>query len=219
MPRKTYRKRKPRRKFKKKNYKPSLTISRWAPMADRHRCRLRYNDTINLSIAYFANHTFNANSIFDPDRTGVGHQPLGHDQLAAFYNRYVVLNATCVVKLSSASALCTGALTAVNSNTVPALWDEMVENNRCKTITVPAVGVQSGTRQLKVSCNLKKLYGRLGLTDDRVQSDFGANPAETAMFVVGIQHVDGGSTTVSAYAEVTIYYDVLCFDRNVLPGS
>lgn len=34
--------------------------------------------------------TFRLGSIFDPDFTGVGHQPLGHDQLSPLFERYQV---------------------------------------------------------------------------------------------------------------------------------
>lgn len=40
-----------------------------------------------------AKHAFNLNSIFDPDYSIIGHQPLGHDQWANFYERYQVLGA------------------------------------------------------------------------------------------------------------------------------
>ena len=35
--------------------------------------------------------SFKANSLYDPDYTGVGHQPMGYDQLMAAYNKWVVV--------------------------------------------------------------------------------------------------------------------------------
>lgn len=40
---------------------------------------------------------FRANSIFDPNFTGIGHQPIGHDQWKNFYRRYKVTDSTIVV--------------------------------------------------------------------------------------------------------------------------
>lgn len=48
-----------------------------------------------------ATRQFRANSIFDPDFTGVGHQPLGHDQMAALYNRYIVIGSKITCKFWS----------------------------------------------------------------------------------------------------------------------
>lgn len=53
---------------------------------------LLYGDT-NFSLIGASNpaaYVFRANSLFDPDFTGVGHQPRGFDQLMALYERYVV---------------------------------------------------------------------------------------------------------------------------------
>lgn len=35
--------------------------------------------------------SFSANGIYDPNITGIGHQPLGHDQWLTFYNHYCVI--------------------------------------------------------------------------------------------------------------------------------
>ena len=212
----------PKKRFKKRRYKkkrkltPNLTISRWGPMASRHRCRLKYTDTISMSSSIFPIHAMNANSIWDPDRTGIGHSCLAYGELSAFYNRYIVLNATCTVKFASASAQGTCALTAVNSNNTPATWDAFVEAPRSKTSFLPISGTQSNGRTLKVSCNLNKLYGRYGIQDDRVQAEMGSNPAESALFVMALQHIDGGSTTISCFAEVVVVYDVVLFDQKVI---
>jgi hypothetical protein len=41
---------------------------------------------------------FRLNSLFDPDFTGGGHQPMGFDQWSAFYNHYVVTKCTYEVE-------------------------------------------------------------------------------------------------------------------------
>lgn len=42
------------------------------------------------SAATSAEYSFRLNSVFDPNVTGVGHQPRGHDQWATLYRRYLV---------------------------------------------------------------------------------------------------------------------------------
>lgn len=57
--------------------------------------KLRYCQEISLTITsgYMAYHGFRLNSLFDPDYTSTGHQPLGFDQWAAIYDKYCVTRA------------------------------------------------------------------------------------------------------------------------------
>jgi len=75
---------------------------------------LKYCDVIRVAVAAAttAHQAFRANSIFDPDLTGTGHQPLGRDQLAAMYSEYEVLSSRLRVRVCD--RLYTGdSLTAV----------------------------------------------------------------------------------------------------------
>lgn len=58
--------------------------------------KLRYGSLIQLNsttITPLARHLFRCNSCFDPDFTGVGHQPLYYDSYTAIYDQYVVIGA------------------------------------------------------------------------------------------------------------------------------
>lgn len=57
--------------------------------------RLKYCDTLTLDpdTGSVAEHVFNANSLFDPDNGLGGHQPMGFDEFASFYGKYVVIGA------------------------------------------------------------------------------------------------------------------------------
>lgn len=50
----------------------------------------RYHETISVTTTAGgkANHLFSCNSLYDPNTTGVGHQPLYFDQLCAIYNHH-----------------------------------------------------------------------------------------------------------------------------------
>jgi len=66
-----------------------------------------YCDTISLNpgAGVGAQHIFRANSIYDPDLTGVltGHQPFLHDQLAAQYKKYKVVSSSISVRFKARS--------------------------------------------------------------------------------------------------------------------
>lgn len=48
------------------------------------------------------NHRFRCNSLYDPNYSSTGHQPMGFDELAARYNHYMVLGAR--IKITSVAA-------------------------------------------------------------------------------------------------------------------
>jgi len=64
--------------------------SQVSPVATRLRTKLKYSAQITPATIPVYEYLFNLNSLFDPDRTGTGHQPLGFDQLKTLYNRYRV---------------------------------------------------------------------------------------------------------------------------------
>lgn len=88
---------KPRRDVAKKQaarkyaVPPSLTY-RGIGMPDRFTTSLKYTMVLDrdVSSASYLEYNFVANGMYDPDITGVGHQPAFFDQLMAFYDHYTV---------------------------------------------------------------------------------------------------------------------------------
>lgn len=75
---------------------------------------------------------YKANSIYDPDLTGSGHQPLGRDTWAAIYDYYKVLETRFTIKIIDLHAT-TNSTIGQSSNTVaarqlsPALFGAMMD--------------------------------------------------------------------------------------------
>lgn len=100
MPPKIIRKRmyKRKNKFRKRskrapNYYTVNFSKSLKPFPPRTICKLKYADQQGLTTAVGnvpVAQLYNLNSLFDPDRTGAGHQPYGFDQLATIYGRYRV---------------------------------------------------------------------------------------------------------------------------------
>ena len=73
-----------------------VTIPRAIPHGynNNYTVRLTYADAFNLLITNAGggtSHTFRTNSIYDPDYTATGHQPLMRDLWASQYDYYTVL--------------------------------------------------------------------------------------------------------------------------------
>lgn len=84
-----------RRRYRSKIKKP---IALGFPK--RQMVRLKYSDTMQLTpgLASAAEYTYRCNSLFDPDSTGVGHQPRTFDQWALLYNKYTVIGSKITIK-------------------------------------------------------------------------------------------------------------------------
>lgn len=66
---------------------------------DRLKTKLQYCDVLDLTAVAGtpALYQYRLSSLFDPDLTSIGHQPMWFDQLAAVYTRYRVLGAKITV--------------------------------------------------------------------------------------------------------------------------
>lgn len=68
--------------------------------------RMRYVDTISLNPdgVHPANYVFRANSIYDPNYSGIGHQPMWHDMYALMYKRYRVIGSKITARFVNSTA-------------------------------------------------------------------------------------------------------------------
>lgn len=101
--------------------------------------KLKYVETLAFSSALGAvqSNVFRANSLFDPNETGVGHQPMYFDQFAAIYNRYVVRKARMkvtfnVVTETAATSCFTVGVIGQSNSSIDTLPTTNMEDNHSK---------------------------------------------------------------------------------------
>lgn len=106
---------------------------------------LIYSDVVSLDVGAIGDvvyHNFNAAGVFDPDRSGGGHQPMGFDQLMPLYNQYRVLHcgmtATFSFDASVDPTLIPAAIGVVgikvsdNAGSLPLKLNALVEQRRAR---------------------------------------------------------------------------------------
>lgn len=172
---------------------------------DSKLVRLRYVETINITEAVLAtaNHLFSCNSIYDPNTSGTGHQPYGHDQWAALYNHYEVLGSKIRVLASSASATGVGVIVGIqlsDDTSVAINTNELMENNKskyriCVAGNPPTVLTQKWSQR-------RHFPGKRG--DDNLSAMFGANPSEQMFYNIYL----GSGNTTSAMSPVSLQVQV-----------
>jgi hypothetical protein len=172
-----------------------------APVAQRMRTKLRYAESFSYgtgAVGAYQEYLFNLNSLHDPNRTGTGHQPLGYDQLSAFYNRWRVesVRITLFVEATSQSTTTQQiSMCATNSTGVLSTCADALEHPYGKMVQIYPGG---GAEILDMSIPLWVLTGQLRSAydaDDSYQAQTGASPTELLILHIGFDNPVG----VAAY--------------------
>lgn len=185
------------------------------PLPDRLHVKLRYTQNFIFTTTTAASvQIMRGNSLFDPDYTGTGHQPLFRDQYSGLYNRYCVLGSSIACE-----AVCPYANQCMQVVLYPQPDDVTTgstipldsEKPRAKSMIVTGGGQ---SRVLRHKIRTGTLYSTK-LTpysrDDVYCSQYGTNPSSTWYWVMSAQNPD--LTTSSACTlTCTVVYDVVLFD-------
>lgn len=191
---------------------------------DRVVKKLIYNDRISIDPAtgLASVYQFRANSIYDPDYTGIGHQPMGHDEMVNFYNSYTVLGARLkatffnpdntepmigtVALRAAPTVVQTDPNTVMEGRQVGWRFINDTGSNRPKTITK----YYSGKKMSGVSDILDQTNQRAGI---------GHNPGNTHMFQIHAMPIDSLTDLSPVTVNVRIEYIVMFQDPKNISGS
>lgn len=161
------------------------------------------------------------NSIYDPNSTGTGHQPYGHDTLATIYNKYRVLN--CRVQIvfttpgGASDMICAMAPSSNTSAGMTGLqlyqvqeWPQSV----CGIL--PSSGerrcVLQQTYDMSVQAGVAKAVYAAG---DEYEATIGSSPSKAVFLTFNVGCVDG-TNSQTCKAHVLLEFDVVFFDRITL---
>jgi len=191
--------------------------------------KLRYVDTITLnpSSVALALHAFRANSIYDPDYTGTGHQPRGTDNIMpTLYNHYTVVGSKMVARYIPEVAKSTNSLpmyffstlaTTANPLTAETPDSTIFESAMIKNKVVIRGGDDGNTRKFPTITNTfsaKKFFRAKSIVGvSPYRATYNENPTEEAFFTLYGMDISGGDPP--AYSiEVTIDYFVVFTEPN-----
>lgn len=226
------------RKFKhgrsgkrRKMGKPSrLTFRKPTVLPDTYFCKLVYYEHVTgvgdgglTSLRY----RFRGNSCFDPNATGVGHQPLGFDQLCsatAFYSNYRVMGSKLECSQSTrTNAATTAAVMATTDSTYgPTNIDNMMEQPYV-TKKWPKHTDGDGALPFKTKryMSTAKVFGEkpsVIMSEAGYSATYAGSPAYQWYWLLAMQNIDH-LTDLTWDFIVKITYYVQFFERNEIPQS
>ncbi len=183
------------------------------------RTTLKYVEQIGINPAAGAlgKYNFRANSVYDPNSSGTGHQPLGYDQWAAVYNHYCVMHCTikCTFISTETTVSCPLACGVVldDDGTVANTAGTIIEQGKSlfKVINSRDLAYDNGL----ILTNTYEPREYFGVTNPVDNADMSAvvtsNPARGAYFVVWVGDLAESADLGAVRILVELVYDTIFF--------
>lgn len=229
--RKPYRK-KPRRKRRTRRMRRSKPIV-LSGFPRSQLVKMRYVDQIDIGASILGsiqNYSMRANSIFDPDFSGIGHQPMAHDQWQQVYDNYIVIGSKITVSQLTPPpgseyyyGVFLGADAASINQYAPADLTGLLESKLTGSNYLIGGGLASpnyttgkpGLKAMTKNFSCKKFFGVRSVRDnDDLSARFGSNPTRQAFFTIWGAGVRNQSTDVLIFR---VIIDYICLLREPIP--
>lgn len=203
-----------RRKRKKRTM--TTSVPRAFPMGKRYRWTTRYvTQYVTLDPGAGGipvNYVFSMNGLYDPNITGVGHQPIGFDQFVGImYDHYTVVasKATVTFNNTDTDASQIAVISLKDTNTTSTNIEQIIENGMSKHCVLGQSNAQS-VKTLSLGCNVSKFFGKDNVLDSTTyQGSASANPSDQVYLHLTVGPQGTGSNEEPVYAMVVI--DYLCY--------
>lgn len=192
----------------------------------RMKVKHRYCETVTVSPTGGSGglYIFSANGMYDPNITGVGHQPLYFDQMTPLYNHYTVMKSKCSMSLvNHTSVSSTFSVLAVLIRLDAASFTHSVQtaveqpDSRWKMYSGTSNDYPA-TPTLKSSFDVYKVFGANALDDEELQGTSGANPVEQQYYALVVRDPLGAGNAVID-VNVVIEYEAMWTERIPIGGS
>lgn len=156
-------------------------------------------------------YVFSANGAYDPDITGTGGQPMGFDQMMAYYNHYTVLRSRIrvIAVNTSTTIMPTFGLYVSGATTVTSVIEQLVENGDCEFVWLKYAGMNGCSCTLTRSIDCAKFQGIDDVLDDpNMRGDGASNPTEQSYFHLTTWN-SVSATQVTSNFQAVIEFDIM----------
>jgi len=205
---------------------PDAFIKMHRPLFDRSSVRRKlvyydYQIRRQGAAGVITNYFFSANGCYDPNITGTGHQPLGFDELIAYYEQYTVIQSTAQARFVNNSGNFVNVGIGLTPDTTAASVPSNVENGLMVFEAIDGFGTSQSsggerTCELTLGCDVPSYFGRKTqqelLNDTTLAGTSGANPGEQVYY--NIMTWDGffGSGDTDTFLDIRIIFDVIFWE-------
>lgn len=172
---------------------------------------MQYTETLVAGGATVVNQDWNGNSVYDPNASGVGHQPYGYGVTELVYAEYLVHAARCTVTVLNRSTdpLWAQIYAGPDADVTITAIDTIAEMPFSKTVGI--AGSAGGPSIKKLSLYIKTKWmadqeEKEALMGDDWDGSVGANPTRKWLFRTVL--TSGAATNVNAVIKTDLDYYV-----------
>lgn len=162
-----------------------------------------------------ATYVFSANGMFDPNITGVGHQPRGFDQLRVLFDHYHVTKSTCKVTFMSGASQSISLICGIQLKDDDTPVSDLLQDMENRNVCYGPLPYTSSSLTKQLTFNSKSFFD---IKDRQLYGNGASNPADQAYFIVFAQptySVDSGALDVM----VEIVYEATWSEPNDVSAS
>lgn len=206
-------------RYSKRN--PTITSVRGNGFSDKMFVKLRYVEQLNLTdiVGQTLYYSFRGNSLYDPNLTGSGHQPLFFDQYASIYQRYMVFGSKIRVSITNpTSSPLNVVLQSGTDNYLGSNYAQILEQPGAKvTRTIPpsnqVTAVIQNFSTTRRACGLSKKE----VSEENYSALVTGNPNE--IWYHNLLFQNAYAIGVNVYITVQITYYAQFYDRLIAEQS
>jgi len=190
----------------------------------RHRYVTAFS--INPVLANAGYHWFRANSMFGPDFTASGHQPLGFDQWSTFYNHYIVLGSKIKATFSLAAtgtevgSIMVAGILLSDAASGPSDVTTLVEQGNANK-KYSYFNLTDRPKTVSKGYSAKKFFNIANVSDNvtRIGAPVTAHPPESAYYGVFVGNANTSIDCPNILVMVQIDFITLYSEPKILPQS
>lgn len=179
---------------------------------DRILTKLRYAEVYNLTstVGSIGKQLMRWNSMFDPDQTGTGHQPLYRDTYASIYDQYAVVRARARIRFDNPNAAIPFVVGCVtdDDSTTSTTWQTLIEQSHGVSDSLTCLSGSHSSCEFNMSWDCAKVLNIDPFADLSYKTAVGANPTEISQLLLWSIPFDGISTA-TIQVKLDMEFDVL----------
>jgi len=189
----------------------------YGPLLTSHKnATIRWSHFVNYPAAGLSVQTYALNSLYDPDYSGSGTQPVGFDEIMTMFYYYRVISVRVRISCTNAGSAGIIAVTPSRDATLPTQITAMAANDG--SVSELIAGTYGQNKKVIVKdINIAQFLGLKSNIGDDLHGTVTGSPSRVLYLHIGLEEIDLSAKDMSLFCEFefrTKFYNPLQLDNS-----